>query len=197
MKTRTELLNYLAENYNLHSYLEIGLQNRANNFNKIKCPTKTCVDPDPAAGADYMMSSDRFFEHWNPEHKFSLVFIDGLHTAEQVKKDFDNALNCLEPGGFIVMHDMLPVEEIHARVPRESKVWNGDTFRFAFDLQYNYGAELFIVDIDHGCGVVQKKEGNNGELITGGLEAIDWTWYKQNRQHLHIITADHFIDMHK
>lgn len=41
----TQLLNYLIERYGLKSYLEIGLQNPANNFDKINAWLKIGVDP--------------------------------------------------------------------------------------------------------------------------------------------------------
>src|SRR5687768_13438612 len=97
MKTRTDLLNHLAERYDLQAYLEIGLQDGTQNFDKIKCHKKISVDPDPKAGADYEMTSDEFFKYRMDDYEgtpfeFSLIFIDGMHTAEQVKKDFENAL---------------------------------------------------------------------------------------------------------
>ena len=42
----TQLLNYLIERYGLKSYLEIGLQNPANNFDKINANVKVGVDPN-------------------------------------------------------------------------------------------------------------------------------------------------------
>src|SRR5690554_506926 len=112
-KTRTDLLNFLAERYNLQRYLEIGVQHSAQNFDKIKCPHKIGIDPDPGAGANYCMTSDEWFRKyltemwwveennllgWSPD----LVFIDGLHTAEQVKKDFENVLRVIHhPRTFI------------------------------------------------------------------------------------------------
>jgi len=54
----------------------------------------------------YQMSSDQFFEQ-NTE-KWDLIFIDGDHTAAQVRKDVKNSLACLSDEGLIVLHDTLP-----------------------------------------------------------------------------------------
>lgn len=203
MKTRTELLNYLAAKYGLKRYLEIGVQNKDSNFNRIICESKTGVDPDPEAKAHLVMTSDAFFDHYTKGEPdlnadalrltFDLVFIDGLHHAEQVKKDVDNALNCLNPGGFIVLHDCLPVEEKHAKVPRESKVWNGDTYRFIFDMVYNYRPLKFcIVDIDHGCGVIQGPGAKQSEAPYPNMNDINWHWYQNKRADLPIVSSDQF-----
>ena len=42
----TQLLNVLIKKHNLKSYLEIGVQNPANNFDKIECDSKVGVDPE-------------------------------------------------------------------------------------------------------------------------------------------------------
>jgi SAM-dependent methyltransferase len=132
MKTRTDLLNHIAEKYNLQNYLEIGLQVAALNFDKIKCPYKISVDPNPNAKADFVCTSDEYFEDF-PKTKFDLIFIDGLHTAEQVKKDFENALKILSPNGFIVLHDTNPETYERTIVPRPnpSGPWNGDVYKTA------------------------------------------------------------------
>lgn len=40
--------------------------------------------------------------------KFDFVYIDGLHTYEQVKKDIENYLPIIKEGGFIGGHDYHP-----------------------------------------------------------------------------------------
>lgn len=52
-------------------------------------------------------SSDNFFQLTNFT-PIALTFIDGEHTYEQVKKDFENALHLTVPNGYIFLHDTLP-----------------------------------------------------------------------------------------
>ncbi len=90
----TQLLNALIEKYNLKSYLEIGVQNKANNYNKIICPVKVGVDPAVNDSEIRGMTSDEYFEaikNNNPAPVFDLIFLDGLHHADQVKRDFENS----------------------------------------------------------------------------------------------------------
>jgi hypothetical protein len=171
----TQILNALIQKHNLKSYLEIGVQNPSNNFDKINCGIKTGVDPCLITnlpkvnligeGPEYEAytligkTSDEFFEKpmWIFGEKvfFDLVFIDGLHHADQVKHDFENSLNCLNDNGFIVLHDVLPENEQGTKIPRETRQWWGDVYKFAMTM-HNYGLEFKTFNIDNGCMVVSK-----------------------------------------
>ena len=151
----TQLLNALIKKYNLKSYLEIGINNPANNFDKIECESKQGVDPDYLGPEIRVaeMGSDDFFKQRSD--MWDLIFIDGLHHADQVKRDFENSLACLNDGGFIVIHDCLPTDESTTKVPRKTKVWHGDVYNFAMSLS-RYNVEYTTYNIDEGCCVVRK-----------------------------------------
>ena len=89
---RTALLNFIISNHSKKvecDYLEIGCASNAN-FDSISLTNKVGVDPD--MGGNVRLTSDDFFK--SQDKNFDLIFIDGLHTYEQVKKDF---INCLFP----------------------------------------------------------------------------------------------------
>jgi hypothetical protein len=157
----TSILNALIQKHNLKSYLEIGINNPSNNFDLIKCENKIGIDPSIVISKKkgnyelWGMTSDEFFDINNNKFKYDLIFIDGLHHADQVKRDFENSLKCLNDNGFIVIHDVLPQNEIGTRVPRETLVWWGDVYKFAMTM-HNYGLEFKTFNIDHGCMVVSK-----------------------------------------
>ena len=193
MKTRTDLLNFLAEKYNLQNYLELGVQVPGLNFDKIKCKYKSGVDPDHEAKATYQMTSDQFFKTWIYDETFDLIFIDGLHTAEQVKKDFENALKILSPNGFIVLHDCNPLKEEHTIVsrPTERGHWNGDVYKFAGRL--SAFEEFVTIDIDNGCGVFCNLDG----VTFPYRPNFDWGYFDAHRKELlNLITWDEFINSH-
>lgn len=198
---RTDLLNHLAEKYQLKRYLEIGVQVPALNFDKIKCPYKVGVDPDPKANATYCETSDYFFQVEFDSAKatgirkeFDLVFIDGLHTAEQVKKDFENALKVLSPNGFIVLHDVNPATYERTLIPRPTKTgtWNGSVWRFAVALNGFDDIKFYTVDEDHGVMVVQIK--NNSGPWGLGISEVPWQYFDAHRkQLLNLISYDEFV----
>lgn len=198
MKTRTDLLNHLAQKYNLQYYLELGVQVPELNFDKIICPFKTGVDPDPAARANVQMTSDEFFaskllDKDGKPFIWDLIFIDGLHTAEQVKKDFENALKYLSPNGFIVLHDLLPESYERTIVPRPTPrgSWNGDCYKFGCKL--GLLEDFNTVDIDNGCGVWCN---GGGYYIPSPKE---WTWkeFSENKKEiLNVISWEQFTCSH-
>jgi hypothetical protein len=181
VSTHTQLLNYLASHHNLSSYCEIGLQNAANNFNKINIADKYSVDPDPAARAMFVGTSDDFFA--SNKRKFALYFIDGWHEHTQVERDFNNALKYLEDGGMICLHDCLPEDEITTCVPRgDQKMWHGDVYKWAMKVYSNYQDVDFVTySFDNGCMVCWKSQRQPGPPFTL-LGTNFWDFYKENRE---------------
>ena len=53
----------------------------------------------------FKTTSDNFFK--NNKNVYNLIYIDGSHKYNQVKKDFVNSLNCIEKNGYIICDDFL------------------------------------------------------------------------------------------
>jgi len=191
---RTEVINFLATRYNLDRYLEVGLQNPIQNFDKIVCKYKVSVDPDPNAHASFRCTSDDFFkvvleDQYMGAGNYNLIFLDGEHSAEQLEKDFENAISILSDGGIICMHDTSPVSEELTHFPRDkSGSWNGSCYKFASRLR---GTSFFTVDVDHGVSVYRKIA-----PITVDYETISWDYFDKNRKELlNLISWDEFIEL--
>jgi hypothetical protein len=148
---RVAIVSLLASKMDNPKYLEIGCASNSL-FNCV--PTLNKVGVDPAAGGTIRKTSDEFFET-NTE-KFHVVFIDGLHTYEQVRRDIQNSLNCIEENGWIALHDMLPRNWIEHHVPIVSRrAWTGDVWKVAFELCETGGIDFRLIKIDHGVGVIK------------------------------------------
>lgn len=92
---RYYVVKHFADNFHYSDYLEIGtFQNHL--FDKAKVWFSNAVGVDPVQGGTLRMTSDEFFAN-NTEY-FDIIFVDGLHEANQVFKDIHNALNWLNPG---------------------------------------------------------------------------------------------------
>ncbi len=155
--TRTEIIQALIDKRGYKSYLEIGVQNTLNNFDKIRCDFKVGVDPDPNAKATYPLTSNEFFLLAHARDlKFDIIFIDGLHHVGQVIKDGENALECLTDLGSIIIHDCNPESELAQQVPRETKVWNGDGWKSILYFRENKDICVVTINCDHGCGFIQR-----------------------------------------
>jgi len=170
---RTDIINFLLEQFNRDThYLEIGVRRPKHNFSKIKSKTKYGVDPGIEFSknpVDFKMTSDRFFSQLDQEkilHKnirFDVIFIDGLHLAEQVDRDIANALRYLKDDGFIVLHDCNPPSEWHARedfyyglTPAEWE-WNGTTWKAFLKWRGDQTLQSCCIDTDWGIGILSKK----------------------------------------
>lgn len=152
--TRFDILNSLIEVNGFKKYLEIGFQ-QGICFNAVNCEYKLAVDPAPVNTTDrlFLGTSDEFFAVC--EQKFDLIFIDGLHVYEQVKRDLINAVKCLNHNGLIMLHDMNPSSEERAKSFLDGGQWNGDCYKVAIDLwrgEFEY--DYYTIDEDNGCMIV-------------------------------------------
>lgn len=98
--SRVDILRHIAANYPVSDYLEIGtFKNEAFNVALQLFPHAVGVDPN--SGGTLRMTSDEYFA--NNTEMFDLIFVDGLHEANQVFRDVHNALDILKPGKQIVL----------------------------------------------------------------------------------------------
>lgn len=149
---RWQLIQDVIDQYAFKSYLEIGCFDDEC-FNNIRCKTKVGVDP--AKGGTVRKTSDDFF--LENKAKFGCVFIDGLHTYEQVSKDIHNSLACLEPGGVILLHDCLPCDIGEQAVPREQVNWSGDVWKAIVEQRMVADVDTATCVADRGIGVILKR----------------------------------------
>ena len=200
MEYRTKILNSIIDKYNFKNYLEIGVRNANENFNQIHAENKDGVDPAPITPCKYRMTSDEFFEKYSDNKTYDVVFVDGLHTAEQVYKDVINSLEILNENGFIVMHDCNPPSEYHARSYNEylknRGEWNGDVFKGFLKLKKELkDYDCYVVNEDFGCGVITKvSKTNDNYLDEIDVNNITWADFEVNRNELlSLITYDEFL----
>ena len=149
---RWDLIQYLINKNKYSDYLEIGCD-QDQLFSKIKIENKIGVDP--YSGGNVRKTSDDFFK--DNKKKFDIVFIDGLHTYNQVKKDILNSLDCLKEGGIVLVHDCMPDSLSKQAVPRYRMIWNGDVWRAIVDLRQREDLEIFTCEMDQGIGVIKKE----------------------------------------
>ena len=187
------IINHFCTLYNYDSYLEIGVRIREKNLDQVACKNCVGVDPNPETGADFVMTSDAFFEDVN-DRKFDLIFIDGLHTGEQVAKDIANSLDALTLEGTIVLHDLNPPTADIARAdPKagKSSSWCGTSWQGYVKFRaIRPDLEMYCVDTDWGCGVIRR---GNQSLYTGAHDTYDDL--EANRQNaLNLISVDEFLE---
>ena len=87
---RYDIIKKIIEKKKYSSYLEIGCF-EDETFNKINTDKKVGVDPN--SGGNVRLTSDNFFKI--NKDRFDIIFIDGLHAFDQVKKDITVDLICV------------------------------------------------------------------------------------------------------
>jgi len=171
---RSEIINYLISILKRETiYLEIGVRNPNDNFNKIKATKRYSVDPGieyKSNPVDFKLTSDAFFtklrqnEVLHDTIKFDVIFIDGLHLAEQVNRDVLNALDFVKDDGFVVLHDCNPPTEWHTRETFNFNFspargfWNGTTWKAFLKWRFNPSVKSCCIDSDSGVGVLSKNQ---------------------------------------
>lgn len=201
--SRTTIINYLLSlKKNETLYLEIGVRNPTQNFDRIEATKKYSVDPgiefilNPV---DFKMTSDAFFQKLSNSEilsntiKFDLIFIDGLHLAEQVDKDIKNSLKFIKDDGFIVLHDCNPPSEWHTRENYKfwntpaGGYWNGTTWKAFFKWRCSDLVNSCCIDTDWGVGILSKTYAL-GESIKTNNPFFEFAVLEKNRtQSLNLI----------
>ena len=192
---RAKIINSLIDHHNYKTYLEIGVD-KGVNIRAINIANKVGVDPDKDVINHYpkcrVMTSDTFFQ--NNRTGFDIIFIDGLHHAEQVYKDIKNALLVLNKNGTIVCHDMLPASEAAQVVPREQIEWNGDCWKAWVKLRAQEpNLSMRVIDTDYGCGIIQR-----GHQALIEYDDLNYQSFVDNKElWMNIISVAEFADEYK
>jgi hypothetical protein len=226
---RDKVIQEAINRLGAQTYLEIGVE-KGKNFFLIKAPQKFAVDPkfriklklklqhflDYRKSLFFERTSDDFFTYDAPSvlkaRTIDLAFIDGLHTFEQSLRDFDNCLKYLTEGGLILLHDCNPltpeaaapassIQGMYNEFPdRKSNDWNGDVWKTILYLQTRPDLEVFVLDCDHGVGVVRKVTENPTKLNYSRQDIDNFTYqdFDSNRaKFLNLKSPTHFADFLK
>jgi SAM-dependent methyltransferase len=150
---RIAFINKAVQNFKECKYLEIGCENNLC-FHSVAAKDKIGIDP--VSGGNMKITSDDFFK--NNTIIFDVIFIDGLHTYEQVRKDVVNSLRFLKNGGFIFLHDMIPRSFLEEHVSRLQNIWTGNVWKVGIELAKTNNIDFYVINADHGVGVLKKKQ---------------------------------------
>lgn len=210
--SRTDILNFLLSKRdgNATNYLEIGVRNPEDNFNHIAANEKYSVDPGveyKLNPVDFKLTSDEFFQQLragkvlSSDIQFDVIFIDGLHLADQVERDIANALEFIKPDGWVLLHDCNPPTEWHARDNYEyfntpaHGFWNGTTWKAFQKYRFKDSVQTCCINTDWGIGVVSKHH-KIGKSIAPVNPYYEFHVMDKNRkQHLNLVSFDEFKKM--
>ncbi len=150
---KTELINYFINLRNYGHYLEITVHNEKENFIHIRCADKKNITSGSVN--NFEATND------NNNDKFDLIFIDGVHTEEQVLKDINYAQQKLSKHGVIILHDCMPPDAWHQRDIEEfhaGENWNGTVWKAALRVFNESFFKCTLLDMDWGCGIIDTNQ---------------------------------------
>lgn len=216
---RYTVIQEIIKNKNAKSYLEIGVE-RGEVFFNIQVDFKIGVDPNflfklkkpinekliLQDSALFQMTSDAFFSKESEiiKNGVDVVFIDGLHTYQQVIKDIKNALSYLNDDGVIIIHDCNPTSEAIGYPVKNSinevinlasqglingwnGCWCGDVWKALLHFRVEYpDLNIFTLDLDWGLGIITRASASSAEELKVNLDknqiaALDYQYLNDNR----------------
>jgi hypothetical protein len=172
---RCELIQSAVDTIKAHSYLEIGVADKST-FNAIQCLSKASVDPN-VDGVSFKLTSDDFFKQNHT--MFDVIFIDGLHEKEQVLRDMNNSIACLNPKGIIITHDTLPLDSCQTN---GGLCWNAwEAFAQLRRTTPNvFMASVILSNDSVGSGVIR----HGSQTLYEGPMPNGWAEYTEHRNEL-------------
>lgn len=213
-----EIINKLIKKNDFKTYLEVGIKDGHCFFN-VDIIRKVGVDPNisfllafnnlvanelirlrclvvPHIDI-YNITSDDYFQRMYIEN-FDMIFIDGMHTREQVYRDIDNSLKILKPGGKILVHDTNPTNKLVANptAPIVSD-WSGDVWKAIVDLRCKRNDLAFMtVDIPFGLTMITLNAEEKQDLLDDKNKCIEFEEFKKNRKELlNLVPKEEFLSI--
>ncbi|MDG7000486.1 MAG: class I SAM-dependent methyltransferase [Nitrososphaerota archaeon] len=103
------------------------------------------------------ISSDQLAEEWQLQARpIDLLYIDAYHTFEQSLADFEHFAPFVAPNGLIVMHDTVPLTEMHEQIQYSGTVWETPKY-----IKEHYSDQFEISTIPYLCGIsILRKKGS-------------------------------------
>ena len=146
------------------------------------------------SGGNVRKTSDDFFKE--NKSNFDIVFIDGLHIYEQVKRDILNSINFLEKDGIILVHDCMPDSLGKQAVPRYKMQWNGDVWKAIVDLRQRENLNIYTCEIDQGIGIITKNKNTSILKLDKPIDKLKFKDYFNNyKEYLRVINLEKFKEI--
>lgn len=193
---RSQVVQSFLEFYPEPKYLEVGVASGAT-FKRVAAAHKVAVDPrfkfDFEAEAKvsdnclfHQTTSDAYFaEFVEPNARFDVVFLDGLHTFEQTLRDLINTLSYVHEKSVILIDDVAPNSylsavsdlkkhfEIRKATRAPSAQWMGDVYKLVFFIEEFLQQFTFATVADlHGVLAMWRKSRSAATLPHRGVAGI-------------------------
>ena len=150
---------------------------------------------DPYSGGTIRETSDVFF--LKNKETFDCIFIDGLHSYNQTKKDIINSLKSLNQNGVVFIHDCLPNSVWDQAIPRCQYNWNGDVWKSIVELRTLNYVDTYTCYADMGIGIVLKRENKKKlKLDIKDFSKLKFSDYFKNfKEYMNIVEYQELVNL--
>jgi hypothetical protein len=213
-------VNALARRLDASRYLEIGVST-GSTFREVEIAERTGVDPAFGFNTSEVendftrcatKTSDEFFSVTPIFPPFDIILIDGLHTFEQVVRDFSNVILRTHRRSVILLDDTWP-NDVYSSLPDmnatfkyrkaaglDNSSWHGDVFKTVFYIHdfwpsLNYRT---IVGSGNQQTLVWRANGEHRKPLFNSLERISRLSYFEMIENVGILrqsSEDEAIDL--
>jgi len=217
-KTKYDLINWFAKEYNFSSYLEISTLTTGHYFDKIDSnffKIKDCINYYVEEhellyskfGNTFLKDHDfkilPFDDYLNKiidkNQKYDVIFVDPFHTVEHTIRDLEAALSLLSSTGIIIVHDCFPDSKALIGPWKEGD-WCGQTYEgYIRFLLKNSHFENFVFNIDYGCGIIRPhyKSTIKRDFTVDADKLSSWEYYwDHHNQLLNLESIDKFYELY-
>ncbi len=202
MISRPEAIQGLLDLFEAPRYLEIGVDH-GDTFMPLNATRKVAVDPkfnfkfenrsDRERSVEFHeVTSDVYFaERVRNGDVFDVIFLDGLHVAEQTIRDLLNAIMFVDRRGVIIVDDVVP-ESYHASLASVSELvqvreylarhdgrlladqaWMGDVYKVPFFIQtFMQQFSYATIQENHGQTVLWRESRPPQDIKPFSLEGV-------------------------
>jgi hypothetical protein len=212
IRFKTDLINWLGWQAGYASYLEVATSTTGLLFGLISrdlfrtadrimyCLPSGYHDDLPILHrTDAADSTECFRALATAGRTYDLIFVDGWHTYEDARRDLLFALDRLNPLGTVIVHDCRPSRQDAATPQFKEGSWLGVTYLAFLDLVAERPELAYcVVDLDTGCGVLQRPPASPARPRGHTLDYRDWSVYMANqREILNLVSVDQFLTTHR
>ena len=181
--TKVHLVNELALILGYRSYLEICTPTTGMLYGDVDRARYTChrlMDRHPANFVAKLMYLARFMDTMPIDFrtsdlditecvqviqarglKYDVILVDPFHEYAQSARDIGVAVDLVNPGGTVIVHDCFPRDGALAGPKFVKGAWCGVTYKAYLDfVQSRKDLDFCTIDADFGCGVIRLKDGD-------------------------------------
>lgn len=212
---KSDMCNRLAKRNQYRSYLEIATNGTGFQYGNISRDCFATIkriiyradwkkrDEWPA---DWVTADDDICHTVNDIREngetFDVIFIDSFHSYESSRADLEGALELVNEGGIIAVHDCCPPRKEMTHPEPRNQAWVGETYLAFLDYVRDHRElDYCVVKTDFGVGLVWQK-GVGRPTVQGDLPPAvdlqdgdyrDWGKFKRDREKLlRLITVKQF-----